>query len=200
MPRKVDYPGPISKIATGVNHSCAINPFGKLLVWGANRLCQLGYPRGLKEVYKPVLCSGQIQSNMVQDVTAPSDSTITDNFIGKFRYLDIKCSGSLSVAVVSHAPYLLIWGNDVNVAWGLPDLIKDKPLGFKCVGASVYVLTRDGMFKIDAKTKQYKILGSTDGVYATMDQDLLQFESGLDFQLTLKTSRNVYAQGGNSYG
>ena len=64
----------------------------------------------------------------------------------------------------------------------------------KCVGNFIYVLLPEGLFKIDSKTKEAVKIEDGDDA---MDGEVLQFESGSDFTLTLKTSKNLYARGGN---
>ena len=117
--------------------------------------------------------------------------------LARFRYLEVKCSGALTVVIVSHAPYLLIWGNDNHAAWGLPELVKEPPLGFRCVGNIVYVLLKDGIYRIDSKTRRHKKVSEED---EAMEGEVIQFVSGIDFSLTLKSDRFVYAKGNNRYG
>lgn len=115
---KVAFDGKVSQVSAGVFHSCAVTTSGKLIVWGGNRQCQLGYPAKLKEVHKPFLFGGMIESaSLSQDEDGPR--TIYDSNIG-LVYERVECGSAMTVMQVSQSPYLLVCGYNQHKAWGLP--------------------------------------------------------------------------------
>ena len=59
------YSGKIAQISAGVAHASAVTPEGRLLVWGSNRQCQLGYPQKLREAHRPIMFGGQIEGTCI---------------------------------------------------------------------------------------------------------------------------------------
>ena len=51
-------------ISAGVAHSCAITMENRLMVWGTNRTGQLGYPKKLSNVLRPVINGGFLDVQM----------------------------------------------------------------------------------------------------------------------------------------
>ena len=76
---------------------------------------------------------------------------------GNLKYESVECSSSLTVVLCNILPYILIFGNDNDVAWTLPELIRDeKPITMKCVGNNVYLQLSDGFYKIDTTKQNYQ--------------------------------------------
>jgi len=51
----------VKEIAAGVSHACAITSHNKLIVWGVNKQCQLGYPNRLRESHQPIFFGGNLE-------------------------------------------------------------------------------------------------------------------------------------------
>lgn len=158
-------------IAAGAQHSVAINTDHKVLLWGANRLCQLSYSARVKEIYRPVLFSGQLDAISTRQFIA-HDKITEDVMFENLKYIKVECSSSITVAQINQSPFLLIWGNGNQTAWSKPDILQKQPTMFRCVGIYVYVLTFEGLFyKIDSAKRTYtKIEEDADD---TMDGEVL---------------------------
>jgi hypothetical protein len=145
----------VISIAAGAQHSVAINTDHKVLLWGANRLCQLSYSARVKEIYRPVLFSGQLDAISTRQFIA-HDKITEDVMFDNLKYIRVECSSSITVAQINQFPFLLIWGNGNQTAWSKPDILQKQPKMFRCVGIYVYVLTFEGLFyKIDSAKRIY---------------------------------------------
>ena len=103
------------------------------------------------------------------------------------KYLHVECSSYLTVCSINLSPYLLICGNESDVAWGLSWILNSVPKLFKCVGVFIYLLTENNEFyKIDTRDRSIK-------------KSEAEFEenfsgAGIDFTLSLR-EKSLYSQG-----
>eukprot|EP00347_Sterkiella_histriomuscorum_P016162 403354247 len=221
------------KISAGVAHSSAISVTGQLFMWGSNTGCQLGYFKEMKEALSPILFGGKIQlehkspkkkinsTQMSQDHEMKDDSEEqkeqTSFDIG-FRYLDVVCGSSQTLAIIDKSPYILFWGNGDPIAKTYSDIFAfDKPINYDCGGKTAVVLTEKGnIYKINLEVKSIeKIMDKPKQIQSTQDQEmtnefddiyqeqemnLKQIACGSDFIVCLKNDGNIYGIGQNKSG
>jgi hypothetical protein len=94
---------------------------GKLIVWGGNRQCQLGYPARLKEVHKPFMFGGMIDPQSFGREEVEGVHTIYDSN-AELIYRRVECGQAMTVVQINKSPHLLICGYNHHKAWGLPHL------------------------------------------------------------------------------
>ena len=79
-------------------HSCAITTNGKLLVWGGNRQCQLGYPNRLTAIHRPFMFGGNIEHAAVCYALTEEipNATMIDSKLSTI-YQRVECGQAMTV-------------------------------------------------------------------------------------------------------
>jgi len=88
----------VTRIAAGVVHSCAITAEKRLLVWGNNRLAQLGYDKKLKEAHSPILFGGLIEAKAIKPGLVKGEDKVIHDFGADINYINVKCGTAMTVA------------------------------------------------------------------------------------------------------
>ena len=204
----------VKQIAAGVAHSCAVTQENRLLVWGANRSGQLGYPTKLAVSYRPIIFGGFLDAlTCCPELLGKNgdDLEMQDSALD-YKYEDVQCGSASTVAQIDKSPYLLIWGYESHKAWGFPKLFdKDRPARFQVVAQMLYVLTENGLFyRINCDKRTYEVVQGGDsqeeskgGGDAHMQDEaaaVSDFTCGADFLLTMRGNQTLFARGGNGYG
>jgi alpha-tubulin suppressor-like RCC1 family protein len=128
---EVHYNGRATQVSAGVVHSCAITREGRLVLWGGNNQCQLGYEKKLKHAYEPVVFQGVLEAKWCfpdPEIDAMQPDRVLMDIAMKYNYLQVECGSAITVAQVDKSPYLIIFGNNDHKAWGFPEVfVKDQP-------------------------------------------------------------------------
>lgn len=72
-----------------------------------------------------------------------------------FKYLDVVCGSSQTLAIIDKSPHLLLWGNGIPNAETYSDIFSnDKPVKYSSGGIYAIIYTERGnLYKINLENK-----------------------------------------------
>lgn len=82
-----------------------------------------------------------------------------------FKYLDVVCGSSQTLAVIDKSPFLLCWGNGDPVAKTYSDVFEyDRPQLYDCGGKNAVIMTEKGnLYRINLETKAIEKVNKQSG-------------------------------------
>ena len=129
----------------------------------------------MKESLVPSLFGGKIEvekqgNNASQSMSQPNqvEEEKKDTYQKEikfdlgFKYNDVVCGSSQTLALIDQSPYLLYWGNGDPVAKTYSEAFSfDRPIIYDCGGKNAVILTEKGsLYKINLETNSIDRISS----------------------------------------